>query len=109
MDGQPDQTADQRAVDPDILEIATDGIFKSARHRTRVPAPHGFADQFHDAVTVTGRCADGRAAGEAVNERFKALVALQRIAKLLKRFTQAARDGCLRITGSPKEAGARLA
>ena len=64
---EPDQPADQRAVDADILEVAADRRFEPVGDRARVPAAHRLRHQLDDRAAVARRHADRRAARELVD------------------------------------------
>ena len=81
MQRQPDQPADQRAVDADELEVAPDRAFHAVGQRRRVPAAYRLAHQLHDLVAIARGDADGGAAGEAVDLLLQAHIVAQRPAQ----------------------------
>src|SRR3569623_1469766 len=67
VDRDPDEAADQRAVDPDELQVAPDRVLDPVGDRARVPPAHGFRNELHDLPAVPGRDPDGGAPREAVD------------------------------------------
>lgn len=55
MDAQADQTADNGAVDPYVLEIRADTVLELLDHCVRIPAPDCLGDQGADIATVATR------------------------------------------------------
>ena len=84
--GQPHQPAHQRAVDPDILQVAPDRMFQPAGDGPRVPAAHRLADQLDDGIAIGRRRSHRRAAHETIDEEAKPVVLLQGRAKLVERL-----------------------
>ena len=90
MDRQPDEAADDRAVDADILQIAADGVFKPASDGIGIPGAHRFGNQPDNAVAIIGRHAHCGAADEAVDRRTQTWLVLQRLAQLTQRIAELA-------------------
>ena len=53
VDRQPDQTANQCAVDPDELQVASDSTLDPVGDRRRIPPLDGFRYQPDDLVAIT--------------------------------------------------------
>ena len=90
MDDEPDQAADQSAVDADILQVTADRILQPPRDRLRVPAAQGGRHQATYRVALIGRGAHRGAAGEAVDRVGELGIFLQRGAKLVHRLSEPA-------------------
>src|SRR5207302_1325277 len=56
VDREPDQPTDERAVDPDELQISPHGQLEAARRRLRVPTSERLGDQVADLVAIRLRC-----------------------------------------------------
>src|SRR5204862_7150186 len=107
VDGEADETADQRAVDPDILQVAPDRAFEPVRDRSRVPAADGVRDQPHDSVAIIGGDSDRCAAGEAVEAVADARVVLERRAELAEQIADLALERALGIAPAGDDPAAK--
>src|SRR3546814_11044725 len=88
--GKPHQAADKRSVDPDILEIASDGGLQTIGYGACVPTPDRVGNQRHDGSAIIVDRADHCPAGIAVHRTVQAFVGFQRMAQTAPRTRQGA-------------------
>ena len=88
MDDYSRQSADERAVDADELQVAADRIFDAVGYGGCVPIGDGVGDQRYDIVAVILGCADNRSAGKAVNLALELVIILQARAELNERLAE---------------------
>src|SRR3546814_12197873 len=105
MNHHADQSAHERSVDADILQIAANGVFQPASDGLCVPAPHCLAYQLDDPIAVAGFRADSRAAGQTIDHDASSPTALQRAPKLPTRLLQTTRGSGTRVASPPTPTG----
>ena len=88
VDGDADQSAHHGAVDANILQIATDGIFESAGNGARIPAAHRFRHERDNTVALGGDQRGGGSAGKAVDGDTDPRILLQARSHLTQRFAE---------------------
>src|SRR3546814_9808307 len=108
MNHPDDQSAHERSVDADILQIAANGVFQPASDGLCVPAPHCLAYQPDYPIAVAVCRADSRAAGKTIDHEAYSLFALQRAAKLPQRLSKTSGGSGRRIARRAKQTGAAL-
>src|SRR4051812_46259594 len=105
MDDEADQTADQGAVDADILEVAADRAFEPVRYGARVPAADRVRNQRDDAVAIGGDDPDRGAPGELIDRGLEARLLLERLAELAEGVAELAGHGGVWVAGALEQAG----
>src|ERR1700740_241416 len=90
MQEQADHSADQRAIDPDILEVTPDSGLKTVRHGLRIPAPDCLGYELYHRTSVACSHADQCAARELIDRGADTGVTFERAAHRFQNLAELA-------------------
>src|SRR5256886_7034455 len=108
VDREPDQPTDERAVDPDELQISPDGQLEAARRRLRVPTGDRLGDQVANLVAIPLHHRGRQVDHQVVDLGEQGFVRQQRCAELAQATLQgpgvasAVRPGRVGDDGAPR-------